>query len=152
MEKRVLLAVFLSFLVLFVYQSLVVGPPPAPEERFAETPPAQPLSQPTPETVAPQGAVSGSEVPPALSEPAPEPIVSDETRREIVVESEWIRAKFANRGAVLVSWQLKDYLDEDGQPVELVPQLNQCVDGNGQPVESLYPDTQPVEATCRDEN
>ena len=69
-----------------------------------------------------------------------------------MVESEWIRAKFANRGAVLVSWQLKDYLDEDGQPVELVPQLNQCVDGNGQPVESLYPDTQPVEATCRDEN
>ena len=151
MEKRVLLAVFLSFLVLFVYQSLVVGPPPAPEERFAETPPAQPLPQSTRETVAPPAAVSGSEVSPAPIEAAPEPIVSDETPREIVVESEWIRAKFANRGAVLVSWQLKDYLDEDGQPVELVPQLNQCVDGNGQPVEFLYLDSQSVEARCLDE-
>ena len=151
MEKRVLLAVFLSFLVLFVYQSLVVGPPPAPEERFAETPPAQPLPQSTRETVAPPAAVSGSEVSPAPIEAAPEPIVSDETPREIVVESEWIRAKFTNRGAVLVSWRLKDYLDEDGQPVELVPQLNQCVDGNGQPVESLYLDSQSVEARCLDE-
>ena len=152
MEKRVLLAVFLSFLVLFIYQSLVVGPPPAPEERFAESPAPQSLSQPTPETVTPPAAVSGSEVPPALSDPVPEPIVSDETPRDIVVESEWIRAKFANRGAVLVSWQLKDYLDEDGQPVELVPQLNQCVDGNGEPVGSLYPNSQLVEARCRDEN
>ena len=32
----------------------------------------------------------------------------------VVVEGERIRAKFANRGGVLVSWQLKDYLDEDG--------------------------------------
>ena len=39
MEKRVLLAVFLSFLVLFVYQSFVVGPPP--EEGGAESRPAQ---------------------------------------------------------------------------------------------------------------
>ena len=152
MEKRVLLAVFLSFLVLFVYQSLVVEPPPAPEERFAESPAAQPLSQPTPETVTPPAAVSGSEIPPALNDPVPEPIVSDETPRDVVVESEWIRAKFANRGAVLVSWQLKDYLDEEGQPVELVPQLNQCLDGNGRPREPLYPDRQPVEARCLDKN
>ena len=59
----------------------------------------------------------------------------------------------SGRGGVLVSWQLKDYLDEDGQPVELVPQLNQCLDGDGRPVESLYyPDGRPLEPRCLDEN
>ena len=158
MEKRVLLAVFLSFLVLFVYQSLVVGPQP-PEEGGAESRPAQePQLAPGAaalQDLAPQAAASGAGAPPAPSGPAADvvPRVSDEGPREIVVEGEWIRAKFSNRGAVLVSWQLKDYLDEDGQPVELVPQLNQCLDGDGRPVESLYyPDGQPVEARCLDEN
>ena len=157
MEKRVLLAVFLSFLVLFVYQSLVVGPQP-PEERGAESRPAQPSQlapgAATSQDAAPQAAALSGGALPAPSGPAAEvvPRVSDDGPREIVVESEWIRAKFANRGAVLVSWQLKDYLDEDGQPVELVPQLNRCLDGDGRPVESLYPDSQPVEARCLDEN
>ena len=35
MERRVLLAVFLSFLVLYVYQSLVGPPPGAPEREGA---------------------------------------------------------------------------------------------------------------------
>ena len=158
MEQRVLLAVFLSFLVLFVYQSLVVGPQP-PEEGGAESRPAQePQLAPGAaalQDLAPPAAASGAGAPPAPSGPAADvvPRVSDEGLREIVVEGEWIRAKFSNRGAVLVSWQLKDYLDEDGQPVELVPQLNQCLDGDGRPVESLYyPDGQPVEARCLDEN
>ena len=157
MEKRVLLAVFLSFLVLFVYQSLVVGPQP-PEEGGAESRPAQEphlaLGAATSQDAAPQTATSSAGAPPAPSGPAADvvPRVSDEGPREIVVEGEWIRAKFANRGAVLMSWQLKNYLGEDGQPVELVPQLNRCLDGNGRPVESLYADSQPVEARCLDEN
>ena len=47
-------------------------------------------------------------------------MVSDTAPRDIVVESDFFRAVFANRGAELVSWQLKDYLSE-GRPVDLVP-------------------------------
>jgi YidC/Oxa1 family membrane protein insertase len=52
--------------------------------------------------------------------PAPDLVIGDTAPRDVIVESDWFRATFANRGAVLVSWQLKEYLEE-GQPVELVP-------------------------------
>ena len=47
-------------------------------------------------------------------------MVADTVPRTIIVESDLFRAEFANRGAHLVSWELKDYLDA-GTPVELVP-------------------------------
>ena len=48
-------------------------------------------------------------------------MVADDRPRDIVVETDLVRAVFANRGAKLVSWQLKSYADESGGPVELVP-------------------------------
>jgi YidC/Oxa1 family membrane protein insertase len=48
--------------------------------------------------------------------------VAGEREREIVVETEAIRASFSNREGVLKSWRLKRYLDSGGQPLELVPQ------------------------------
>ena len=123
MARRVLLAVFLSFLVLYVYQALV-GPPPG--ERAGAGPPASPttpaeLVSPAPGT-APALVAPGAAVPTAgAADPvAADPVVADTEAREIVVESDSFRAVFANRGAELLSWQLADYLDE-GQPVELVP-------------------------------
>ncbi len=140
MERRVLLAVFLSFLVLYVYQFLV-GPPPAPPE---ERPLAADSSAPAP---SPSGAVSPAAgttatetrareagldaagpaglVPPLsksapVGRPSPDPVVADDAPRDIVVESDHFRAVFSNRGGELVSWQLKDYLLA-GRPVELVP-------------------------------
>ena len=50
----------------------------------------------------------------------PEPVIGDVAPRDIVVESNQFRAVFTNRGAEMVSWQLKNYL-EAGSPVELVP-------------------------------
>ncbi|HUP44852.1 MAG TPA: membrane protein insertase YidC [Thermoanaerobaculia bacterium] len=40
--------------------------------------------------------------------------------RETVVESSDYIARFSNRGAQLVSWQLKNYRRKDGEPVDLV--------------------------------
>ena len=120
MEKRVLLAVFLSFLVLFVYQSLVVGPVP-PEEPDPETPAAQPPPPPGAGAVAPQPPASGQEQPGVPSEPEPEPLVADVRARQILVETEHVTAVFSSRGAELVSWELKDYLDEQQDPLELIP-------------------------------
>ena len=48
-------------------------------------------------------------------------IVSEPAEREIVVDTATVRAVFSNRGARLVSWQLKEYLDEEGRAVDLIP-------------------------------
>jgi len=129
MEKRVLLAVFLSFLVLFAYQSLVAPPPEpaapaqepapggasAPASSPAETPePSGPLTPSTPSTTRPAAAEG------AQAAPMPEALVADTTERQIVVETSRVRAVFSNRGAGLRSWRLKDYLDRQGRPLELV--------------------------------
>ena len=123
MEKRVLLAVFLSFLVLFVYQSLFT-PPPRPQP---DAIPGGAPRQTTPsERALPPAAVSapGSRVaqPPSVPEQeAPETLTADTVQRDIVVETARIRAVFSNRGAELRSWRLKNYLDENGEPLELIP-------------------------------
>ena len=132
MERRVLLAVTLSFLVLVLYQRWI-GPPPAvetvPDTPIAEVAsgPADPVSAP-----APAPAVGTPGVPPRPGDPggrpaggavseAPEavPLVADDRPRFIVVESDFILAEFDNQGAELVSWKLKQYADEAGDPVEL---------------------------------
>ena len=127
MEKRVLLAVFLSFIVLYGYQSLF---PPQAVPTSTEGPATGAASEP---------AVSPSQVPAlppaAASGPRPAPIgritaveppnpdarhVGDTQAKDIVVETDAFRAVFSNRGGELVSWQLKHYL-EHGNPVELIP-------------------------------
>src|SRR5688572_17807725 len=119
MERRVLIAVFLSFLVLYGYQALFVPVPP-------ETP-TQPGPAPA---AAPQPADPGaaaSPAPPNTVTPAPpDPpvaavIVGDSSEREIVVETATTQAILTNRGGRLLHWRLKDYRDSAGEPVDLVP-------------------------------
>ena len=125
MERRVLLAVFLSFLVLYGYQALFVPTPP-PADPVASSGPQQEQGSLPPQTASPTG--TSTSVPSAGSEPGrigaverptPDPLVGDTEPRDIIVESDFFRAVFSNRGAELVSWQLKEYLS-DGRPVELI--------------------------------
>jgi YidC/Oxa1 family membrane protein insertase len=116
MEKRVLIAVFLSFLVIYVYQSLVPPPPPvtpvAPGTQPAEIPPAPVAAEPVP----------GQAVPPdsTIAAPKAAPIVADTEVRDLVVDTDSVRAVFTTRGAVLKQWTLKRYF-VDEQPLEMVP-------------------------------
>ena len=129
MERRVLLAVVLSFLVLMFYQQWL-GPPPPQLDEGVSTPngaiPGALDSRETPDnfpSVAPPAPNRPSETTTALVRAdVAQPVVSDNQIREIVVETELVRAVFSNRGAVLLSWQLKEYTDADGGFVELVPQ------------------------------
>jgi YidC/Oxa1 family membrane protein insertase len=105
MEKRVLLAILLSFIVLVIYQAIV--PPPAP-------PPAAPGQQ-TAGTSVPAAPPVAPSVPPVLALPAPDPAAT-----EVVVETDSVRAVFSTAGATLTNWTLKHYL-EDGEPLDLVP-------------------------------
>src|SRR3954447_18281781 len=105
MEKRVLIAVLLSFLVLYAYQAMY----PPPKEA-----PAKPVQSSKAATVPNASAAavsnpSGSPEPPAG---APE--------REIAVENADVHVVFSTRGGVLKSWKLKKYRDDHGQPYEIV--------------------------------
>ncbi|HUX17491.1 MAG TPA: membrane protein insertase YidC, partial [Phycisphaerae bacterium] len=122
MEKRVLLAVFLSFLVLFVYQSVFAPPPRPPQNVTPAATPATPATASRPATAPVASAPAATEQPPAQAEAnAPETLTADAQRRDIVVETARVRAVFSNRGAELRSWRLKDYLDQNGEPLDLVP-------------------------------
>ena len=132
MERRVLLAVTLSFLVLVLYQQWI-GPPPAvesvpgdPAAGIADGPALSDAAAPrSPAADVPVTAgvpAPAIDPPPASGGPASAPIVpvvADERRRSVVVESDFVIAEFDNRGAELVSWRLKHYTDENGGPVEL---------------------------------
>ena len=128
MERRVLLAFLLSLLVLLVYQSLVVPPPgPSPDTAGtrttapAESAPAGAADPPStrgvvPVPTAPETAAESS------SDAEITPLIADTEPRDIVFESERVRAVFRNRGASPVSWELKDHLDrETDRWIDLVP-------------------------------
>jgi YidC/Oxa1 family membrane protein insertase len=119
MERRVLVAVFLSFLVLYGYQALFVPPPPEPQTQPGAAPAASPQSaEPTaPSETAPQNAATPA-VPDA---PAAAVIVGDSSEREIVVETATTQATLTNRGGRILHWRLKEYRDRAGEPVDLVP-------------------------------
>ncbi len=116
MERRVLIAISLSFLVLFLYQTFIAPPPPPPPAQSASAPAAAPGSP----------AVAGSDPVPA---PAPvRPVVpevdvvaGEEAERQITVETGTVRAVFNNRGARLEHWVLKRFLDDQGGDLDLVP-------------------------------
>jgi YidC/Oxa1 family membrane protein insertase len=118
MEKRVLLAVALSFVVLYGYQLLF--PPSKPPQTSTAPPQASGSATAGNITSPPPAEAQPAEVPTA---PQEAPIVGDREERNIVVENDAVRAVFTNRGAVLKSWTLKHYKDRNGAPLDLVPQI-----------------------------
>src|SRR5215472_15270956 len=126
MEKRLLIAIFLSFLVVYVYQALFVRPLP-------KTVPAQP----GPNLAAPGGSggpggaggpggsggpggLSGSGRLEAEATTPSAAIVGETTERDVRVDLPDVVATFTNRGARLKSWRLKRFLDPGGAPLELI--------------------------------
>src|SRR5262245_42789789 len=122
MEKRVFLAIFLSFVVLAAYQAYFA---PSPPQRSASTPPGAvaPGATPSPAPGQAPGATPPVEAAPAGAT-APPPMATtpiDPAARDVVVETDSVRAVFTTAGATLKSWKLKKYLDHAGEPLDLVP-------------------------------
>jgi YidC/Oxa1 family membrane protein insertase len=113
MEKRLLLWVLLSLVILYGYQALV--PQPKPQPRPAPAPPA--TAKPAPATPQPKTPPPPTE---AVSAP-PEALVHGAAEQDVIVENAAVRATFTTRGGVLKSWRLKRYLGADGQPLDLIP-------------------------------
>ena len=119
MEKRLLLAIVLSFLVLFLYQAIFVKkpepgvPPEAPAliEKGLEKKPGEKESPAGPELLQREELVK--------KEKAIQP-VQGEQEETIFVDTSLYQAVWSNKGAVLKSWKLKQHKDENKEDLELV--------------------------------
>src|SRR5580765_6269648 len=140
MEKRVFLAIFLSFVVLVIYQTqFAPAPPPAAQTASGTTAgsvapqttgqPSAPATTPG-QTAAPAAATStggasastpdgrGAQPPAA---PSAKVIRGDTIARDIVVETDAVTATFNTQGGALKSWRLHRYHDAAGAPLDLIP-------------------------------
>ena len=92
MEKRVFLAIFLCFIVVWVWQAYFVPKPPPP----ALTPaaPGSPVTPGAPPTESPAGAAVAP--PAAVPEtPGAAPLVADGAARDILIETDSVRRRRA---------------------------------------------------------
>jgi len=120
-ERRLLLAVALSLLVVTAYQ-LLFQPPRPPRPSPAPPPSASPPATPVPAPVPPSSRVR---MPPAT------PAVADDQERRVEVEGPDISVALTNRGGRLVSWRLLHYGDVRGRPEDMV----QTVPGGPRPLD-----------------
>jgi YidC/Oxa1 family membrane protein insertase len=117
MEKRVILAFVLSFVVLYAFRALYA--PPQPEEPPAI---AQAPAPPSPEAnKLPAEVPSKQKETPQLTLERPQEI-RGEKQDELQFETTLYIARVSNLGGVLKSFKLKQYLDGEGHPVELINQ------------------------------
>lgn len=115
-EKRVMIAVGLSFVMLIVWR-LAFPPPPEAKKPAA----VQPVARPTPPVPAAQ-TKGPAKSPHASSAPRPAalPVVIGGKAEDIVVESDLYRVTFSTQGAVVKSWVLKKYRDAKEEPLDVV--------------------------------
>jgi YidC/Oxa1 family membrane protein insertase len=109
MEMRLLLAFLLMGAVLFL-TPYFYSPSPPPEKAEPETAEQRAPAQ--------EAVTAEPEAPPPLREmPGQVSAASEET---FTVETDVYKIVFSNRGAVVRSWILKEYVDSGGDPLELV--------------------------------
>ncbi|MBI4710402.1 MAG: membrane protein insertase YidC [Nitrospirae bacterium] len=111
MEKRTLLAVALSILVLVAF-SYFLQPKNAPQPEQAKK--AEPKSE------TPAAAVKGIPSVPPQTPQAPVPVKA--AGADIAIETDLYRAVLTTNGAVIKSWELKKYKDKSGIALSLLKQ------------------------------
>ena len=108
-----MLAFLLVFIMIAAMQFLLPKPKPPQQEKQGATP--QPSAQATPVPAA--AATPKPRAPRAASRAA---IKQGGSESETVLENDFYRVTFSNRGAVAKSWILKKYKDQKGNPLDLV--------------------------------
>ena len=121
MDRNLLLAFALSFLVLMLWTRLVAPPPKPPEEPTAEetvvTNEAEAVPGPAAEVPlpAPEPASAKTEASPLEAARSPATLDPMETGRVLLQETSLYRAELDSRGAGIRHWELREY---DGGPRE----------------------------------
>jgi len=117
MEVRLLIAFVLMGLVLLVSQYFIKPAPTPTATRAGAAKSAQPV---TPAAVEKPEAV----IPSIAKQRAAETADAVQAAKEevVTINTDVYRVMFSNRGAVVLSWVLKDYRDHSGKPLELVYQ------------------------------
>ena len=139
MEKRAVLAVTLSLIVLIGYQYLFAPEMPMVPEKTAQ------VSVTSEKSAEPAKAQTPAQEAPKTQTPTDVGIegLSD---KEVVVETDTVRAVLNSKGASIKSWTLKRYKDRanGGVPVDLVPSAREQLglvsveNGNKTPDNLLY--------------
>lgn len=115
-DKRMLVSLLLVFVALGVMQYFIPKPKQPPQES------SQQQAQQTP-SVAPVPAGSSTPVPPKTPAMAVKvPTKAATTESEAVLENDFFRITFSNRGALAKSWILKKYKDNSGKPFDIINQ------------------------------
>jgi YidC/Oxa1 family membrane protein insertase len=113
-EQRLLLVLALTFLVVVLFQPLLKKYLPQPP-----TPAVQPQAQ-SPQAQAPP-ASAPSPTAPAQSPVSPAAVTKQASAEtETVIENDFYRITFTNRGGQVKSWILKQFEDDRGKPLDLV--------------------------------
>jgi YidC/Oxa1 family membrane protein insertase len=115
MEKRVLIAVLLSLVVLLLWGKIFPPPKLLPA-------PVQGKPAASAQAVAPAAPAQG--VPAQAQAQAaamPEGSVAAAAEQKDVLENEYLALSFTNKGAQLLSVKLKKFFDLEGHPLEMVP-------------------------------
>jgi YidC/Oxa1 family membrane protein insertase len=126
MERRVLLSIFLAFLVLYVWQALFVKPVPkpvggaAPAVASDKGPDAAPQSSASTNTRPAPAPNAAPVAPPAPPPPSAATLIGETSEREVRIETNDVLTVFTNRGGRIKSWRLKHFFDQNKQPLELV--------------------------------
>jgi YidC/Oxa1 family membrane protein insertase len=105
MEKRALIAIILSVVILIGYQYIITITMPPPAEQPVREPATPPAIPPAIQKTAPVVPV------PKIAAPAEE--------REIRVATDIYEAVFTTRGGTIKSIKLKEHVDKDGRPIIL---------------------------------
>lgn len=115
-----LLALLLVFLVIGGMQYFLPKPQPSPQDKSQQQQQAQ--KQPSPSVPASSAPAT---TPPPHKVPAVAvkvPVKAAPAEQEFVLENDFYRVTFTNRGAAVKSWILKKYKDNAGKPFDLVNQ------------------------------
>jgi len=115
----------MSFVVLFVWQAVFVKKVPPPEQTPQSLTKTEQVQQPT------QKILPAQEPTPEET-PIPEQInfdaTADTSEKQIIIETSLFKSVWSNKGAVLKSWRLKEHIDEEGNPLELIPGRSAAID------------------------
>jgi YidC/Oxa1 family membrane protein insertase len=115
-QQRLMVALLLMFVMIAVMQFLLPKPQPQPE-------PQKPASQGPTVSPTPSPLAGAAATRPGAPAPTPTPkaaVKQAPAETETVLENDYYKVTFTNRGAVAKSWVLKKFKDNKGNDLDLI--------------------------------